>query len=107
MSTDTDQLTPEQREATEAFTAEIDRLEKSVTQREWLLITSRIDRPRAQITEDGNLRLLAMAWVRKVRDHGGANWNELLDLTDEELLAVHEWPAHLFPDETADLTDEA
>lgn len=98
-------LTPEQREAAEAFTDDLSKLEKTVTQREWLLITSRLDRPRAQITEDGNLRLLALAWVRRVREHGGAKWDELLGMTDDELLELHHFPAHLFTDDDDDQAD--
>lgn len=96
---DTDKLTPAQQEAAQAFADDLDRLSKTVTQREWLLITSRLDRPRDKIVEDGSLRLLALGWVRKVRDHGGANWNELLELTDDKLLELHGWPADLFDDE--------
>src|SRR4051812_22374731 len=44
-------------EATEALEA----LEETVTQREWLLITLRLDRTREQIAQDGSLRLLALA----------------------------------------------
>lgn len=94
-----DNFTPEQQEAVDAFQADIAALERTVTQREWLLICTRLDRTRAQIAEDGNLRLLAMAWVRNVRDHGGANWNEVLNLTDEQILNLHNWPADLFPDD--------
>lgn len=75
-------------EATEATEA----LEATVTQREWLLITIRLDRTREQIAADGGLRLLALAWVREKRDHGGADWDTLLDMTDDQLVERHGFP---------------
>lgn len=98
-ATELDDMTPEQETAVDAFRADLATLEAGITQRQWLLITTRLDRRRDQINEDGNLRLLALAWVRGVRDHGGARWDDLLELTDAEILAAHHWPAHLFPDD--------
>jgi hypothetical protein len=84
-------------EATEALEA----LEESVVQREWLLITLRLDRTREQIAADGSLRLLALAWVREKRDHGGADWDRLLEMTDKELVDLHGFPTET-PEETLD-----
>lgn len=74
-------------------------LENTVTQREWLLITARLDRTRDQIATDGSLRLLALGWVKEKHDHGGANWDILLEMTDKELVRLHG-----FPDETPEET---
>ena len=71
----------------------LDELQETVTQREWLLITAKLDRPRQAIVEDGGLRLLALAWVKEKREHGGASWDRLLDMTDTDLVEVHGFPA--------------
>lgn len=63
-------------------------LEATVTQREWLLICRRLEVSRQQIDEDYGLRVLALAWVRQKRAHGGAEWDKLLDMTDEQLADV-------------------
>lgn len=76
------------RDASEA----LDTLEATITQREWLLITTRLDRSREQIAKDGALRLLALGWVREKREHGGASWDRLLEMTDDELLALADFP---------------
>ena len=65
----------------------------SVTQREWLIITRTLDRNRQQIGSDTGLTLLAMGWVKEKREHGGASWDRLLDLTDEQLEELHGFPA--------------
>lgn len=75
--------------AAERIASELAELEATVTQREWLLVCNQLDRNRAQIAADGGLRLLALAWVRQKREHGGASWERLLDLTDTELLELH------------------
>ena len=100
-SIDTASMTAAQEAAVEDFQAELKRLRASVTQREWLIITTRLDRSRDQIEADGALNMLALAWVKGVREHGGAKWDDLLDLTDDQLLAAHGWPAHLFDDAPA------
>jgi len=82
----------EWQEKVDQATEDLDALEGTVTQREWLLITMRLDRTREQIAADGSLRLLALAWVREKRDHGGADWDRLLDMTDEDLVKAHGFP---------------
>lgn len=77
----------------EEATKGLDDLQETVTQREWLLVTARLDRPRQAIVEDGGLRLLALAWVKEKREHGGASWDRLLDMTDTELVELHGFPA--------------
>lgn len=72
---------------------ELNKLAASVTQRDWLLITQTLDRTRQQIGSDTGLTLLAMAWVKEKRAHGGASWDRLLDLTDAQLEALHGFPA--------------
>lgn len=59
----------------------------SVTQREWLTITNKLDRSRTEIGEDGALRALVSAWIKQKRETGATNWDELLDSTDAEVLA--------------------
>lgn len=88
-----------ERKAQEAFQARVDEateeleaLERSVTQREWLLIRQRLNASREEIAKEGGLRLLALAWIREKRDHGGASWDRLLEMTDEELVALHGFP---------------
>ena len=69
--------------------ADLKRLTRSVTQGEWLALTRLLDRSRAEIAEDGNLTLLALAYVAEKREHGRASLELLLELTDEQLLAAH------------------
>lgn len=71
-----------------AVAADLDQLEASITQREWLLICRRLEVTRQQIAADLSLRLLALAWVRQQRTHGGAEWDKLLGLTDEQIIGV-------------------
>ena len=70
----------------------VDQLAETVTQREWLQITTRLDRSRQQIGADSGLTLLALAWVKEKRAHGGASWDRLLDMTDEQLATLHGYP---------------
>lgn len=77
----------------------LDRLAESTTQREWLLITTRLDRTRQQIGADSGLTLLALAWVKERRAHGGASWDKLLDMTDEQLSVLHDFPPGDRPEE--------
>lgn len=88
-----------ERKAQEAFqarveeaTEDLEALERTVTQREWLLIRQRLNASREEIAKEGGLRLLALAWIREKRDHGGASWDRLLEMTDEELVALHGFP---------------
>lgn len=88
-----------ERKAQEAFQARVEEatedlaaLEKTVTQREWLLIRQRLNASREEIAKEGGLRLLALAWVRGKREHGGASWDRLLEMTDEDLVALHGFP---------------
>lgn len=86
-------------ERVEEAQAALEDLERSVTQREWLLITIRLDRTREQIAQDGGLRLLALTWVKEKREHGGADWDRLLDMTDDDLAEAHGLPTET-PEET-------
>lgn len=70
----------------------LDQLAKSVTQREWLVITRTLDRTRQEIGGDSGLTMLALAWAKAKHEHGGASWDKLLDLTDEQLEALHGFP---------------
>lgn len=78
--------------AVEESRLELDVFEASVTQREWLLMCRRLECDRSAIRTDGSLRLLALGWLREKREHGGASWDALLDMTDRQLLDVHGWP---------------
>lgn len=82
--------------------AKLNELASTVTQREWLLITRALDRTRAEIGSDTGLTLLALGWVKEKREHGGASWDKLLDLTDAQLEALHGYPAG----DGSDLSDE-
>lgn len=77
----------------------VDQLAETVTQREWLLITTRLERSRQQIGADSGLTLLALGWVKEKRAHGGASWDRLLDMTDEQLAQLHGYPAGNRPEE--------
>lgn len=81
------------REQAEQAGEELKRIIMSVTQREWLLITGKLDRTRDQISEDSGLSLLAAAWMKNRRAHGGADWDRLLDMTDQELTVELGFPA--------------
>ena len=70
----------------------LDTLARETTQREWLLITRKLDRTRGEIGADPGLTMLALAWVKEKHEHGGASWDKLLDMTDAELEAVHGFP---------------
>lgn len=85
-------LTPATRRQIEEAAHGLERLQGEMTQRDWLQVTRALDRTRQQITEDGGLRLLALLWVKEKNTHGGADWNRLLDLTDEALLEAHGFP---------------
>lgn len=67
-------------------------LAAETTQREWLIITQKLDRTRGQIGADQGLTMLALAWVKEKHAHGGASWDRLLDMTDDELEALHGFP---------------
>lgn len=77
----------------EEASEKLDQLAKTVTQREWLLITRTLDRTRQEIGADSGLTLLALAWAKQKHEHGGASWEKLLDLTDAQLEALHGFPA--------------
>jgi uncharacterized protein (DUF2235 family) len=68
-------------------------LAESVTQREWLIITRKLDQTRPQIGGDSGLTMLALAWVKEKRAHGGADFDRLLDMTDAQLSELHGFPA--------------
>lgn len=78
-------------------------LTKSVTQGEWLALTRLLDRSRAEIGADGNLTLLALAYVAEKRRTGRASLELLLELTDEELLVRHDFVNTPEDDELADI----
>lgn len=90
----------------EEATAALEDLERTVTQREWLLIRQRLNASREEIAKEGGLRLLALAWIREKREHGGASWDRLLEMTDEELVSLHGFPTSEEPGETAGDPDE-
>lgn len=71
----------------------LDQLARETTQRDWLIITRKLDRSRQEIGADSGLTLLALAWVKEKREHGGASWDRLLDMTDAQLEAIHGFPA--------------
>lgn len=80
----------------------VDAFEATVTQREWLIVCRKLEADRAQINREGSLRLLALGWIKEKRDHGGASWDALLEMTDRQILALHG-----FPEPPADLdTDD-
>lgn len=70
----------------------LNKLAAETTQREWLTITTALDRTRQQIGADNGLTLLAMAWVSEKRAHGGASWDRLLDMSDDQLAQLHGYP---------------
>ncbi len=66
----------------------LQRLIDSITQREWLIASARLDKTRKEMDKDFSLMLLVAAWVQEKRSHGGAEWDRLLDCTDAEILAL-------------------
>lgn len=65
---------------------------RTVNQGEWLRICRLLDYSREQISEDQNLTLLALAWVKDKRERGGGDvdvLDHLLTFTDEQLLEFH------------------
>lgn len=70
----------------------VSQLASDTTQREWLTVTTALARTRQEIGADNGLTLLAMAWVREKRAHGGASWDRLLDMTDDQLAQLHGYP---------------
>ena len=94
-----DQVEAAQRRANE--------LQASITQREWLLIRRALDCPREEVLQDGGLRMVALAWVKASRAHGGATWDQFLNMTDDEALEANGFPTVLPYDmvEGLDLAD--
>lgn len=72
-------------EATEKFF-------QAVTQREWLLVCRALDASREEIGADQGLMLMAQGWLTEKHAHGGASWDRLLDMTDDELLVEVGYP---------------
>lgn len=98
--------TPAQPTTAEAFDAlvkdreeHLDALQATLTQRDWLLVTRALDLTRADVIQDGGFRLAALAWVKTVREHGGASWDRFLNMTDDALLEFHGFPTGDRPDE--------
>lgn len=79
-------------EQNDAAADRLSELAKTITQREWLLITRTLDRTRQEIGADSGLMMLALAWAKAKHETGGASWDKLLDLTDTELEALHGFP---------------
>jgi hypothetical protein len=77
----------------------LDEVARSATQRDWLIITKKLDRSRQEIGADSGLTMLALAWVKLKAEHGGASWDKLLDMTDAELEAIHGFPPGSRPEE--------
>lgn len=73
--------------------AQLQAIADECTQREWLQITKALDCTRQQIADDSGLTCLAMLWAREKHAHGGASWDRLLDLTDQQLEAELGFPA--------------
>lgn len=63
---------------------------KSVTQREKFLLADRLAKPYSELMEDPDRILTALAWVKLKRDAGGVapDFEQLLDMTDEQVLTV-------------------
>lgn len=72
--------------------ADLAKFSETITQREWLLVQRALEASRDQIADDEGLTLLALAWIRNKREHGGASWDRLLDMTDADLRAEHGFP---------------
>lgn len=68
---------------------ELRALIRSTTQGEWIAVCRGLSMTRETITNDEDLLLLAMAWVRDKRKHGSASWDVLLELTDRGVLEFH------------------
>ncbi len=85
-------LSPATRARIESAEQGLADVQRTVTQRDWLQITQVLDHPRQRVIEDGGLRLLALAWVKEKNAHGGASWDVLLDMTDEQILELHGFP---------------
>ena len=79
-------------ERVEERRGELDTFEATVTQREWLIVYRKLEVDRQAINRDGSLRLLALGWIREKREHGGASWDRLLEMTDREILDLHGFP---------------
>lgn len=62
----------------------------AITQREKFLLADRLGRPYSEIMEDPDRVLLALAWKKQKTENNGAapNFDDLLDLTDAEVLAI-------------------
>lgn len=58
----------------------------NVTQREKLLVAQALDRPYVEILTDPDRILPALLWLERKHDHGGQDWNTILDLTDRQIL---------------------
>lgn len=59
---------------------------EAVTQREKLLIAKALDASYAEVMQDTTLVLIALVWIKEKHQHGGADWDSILDATDLELI---------------------
>jgi hypothetical protein len=57
------------------------------TQRDWIQVTGALNMTRHQVVSDLGFAMVAAAWVQHKRQHGGASWDEFLDMTDAQLIA--------------------
>lgn len=60
----------------------------TVTQREWLLICRALEASKDDVLEQSELLLPALCWINRKRTKGAvADWEQVLDLLDSDLLA--------------------
>ena len=91
----------EREEQTVKARAELRRLAKSVQQGEWLTVCRKLAMSRAEIGDDHNLSLLALAYIKDKRENGASSFEVLLELTDSDLLEFHGFPTDDEDDEDA------
>ena len=59
----------------------------TATQRDWLLIQQRLDADKETVLSDMTRLFVALVWLKRKREAGGAKFDPILDLTDEQIYA--------------------
>lgn len=58
------------------------------TQREKMLVSTRLEMPFSDVMQNEDLVLTALAWLKRKHEKGGSDWDAILDMTDQEILEL-------------------
>lgn len=74
-------------EAAKANAQNIAAYVQQITQREWFGICRSLEAPKSDILADPMFLMPTLLWVKRKRDGLGTDWEHILELTDEQLMA--------------------